>query len=91
MQAIFDVYPKWRQAYGYDEDEAEGFMPPIATPNDLMNLVEPTAIHILAPDTDGRVYVGFELECMWDPEHGVGVKLDGDSVIDIGSAPTAFE
>jgi hypothetical protein len=47
-------------------------------------------VHILPVERDGLGYIGFELGCSWDEEHGVGVMLHGGRIIDIGSADTAF-
>jgi hypothetical protein len=35
-------------------------------------------------------YVGFEFGCTWDDEHGLGVLMHGERVVDVGGAETAF-
>ena len=35
-------------------------------------------------------YIGFELGCVWDEEHGLGVMTHRDRVVDVGGADTAF-
>lgn len=45
----------------------------------------------LAISKDGFAYVGFELGCSWDEEHGLGVLTHKDHVVKIGEAETAFE
>ena len=31
-------------------------------------------------------FIGIELGCTWEAEHGVGVLLHGDSVVELGGA-----
>jgi hypothetical protein len=48
------------------------------------------ALHVHPVEKDGLPYVGFELGCTWDHEHGLGVLMHGPRVVDIGGADTAF-
>jgi len=38
----------------------------------------------------GVPYVGYQFSCKWDEEHGLGVLMHGDRVVEIGGAETAF-
>src|SRR5262249_46796113 len=40
---------------------------------DLRKVVGLNAVHILGTSHDGVAYVGFELGCDWEEEHGLGV------------------
>lgn len=43
------------------------------------------------PITDcGPPYIGFELGCDWEEEHGLGVLMHGTRVVEVGHADTAF-
>src|SRR5258708_5816941 len=46
-------------------------MPEIKHPNELMRLIRPGTVHVLASEIDGFVRVGFEFGCKWDEEHGL--------------------
>lgn len=39
---------------------------------------------------DGIPYLGFELGCAWDEEHGAGFLMHGQRVLESGGAETAF-
>jgi hypothetical protein len=45
----------------------------------------------MADEKDGYAYIGFELGCTWDEEHGDGVMMQKDRVIEIGLAATSFD
>lgn len=49
-----------------------------------------TTVHVLSASLDGKAYVGFELGCDWDEEHGAGVLLHGKRVVDVGHASVSF-
>ncbi len=52
--------------------------------------VELTSIHIHETHRDGLAYVGYELACGGDSEHGAGVLTHGNEVVAVGQADTAF-
>lgn len=56
----------------------------------LPNQLELVAVHIHSVERDGIAYVGYELTCAWDGEHGVGVLTHGDRVVEVGQADTSF-
>ncbi len=86
LTAIFDGYPALRKAYGLDDD----LMPEIHAPDDLRVLMGINQVHVLRHAKDGLAYVGFEFECTWDPDHGLGVMTHGERIVDVGAADTSF-
>lgn len=54
---------------------------------DLIDLME---VHIHHPQQDGVSYVGYELECAWEREHGLGVMTHRDRVVKVGAADVAL-
>lgn len=38
----------------------------------------------------GPPYIGFELGCDWEEEHGLGVLMHGTRAVEVGAADTAF-
>lgn len=65
-------------------------LPEISTAAELASLCGLHSVHILAVELDGRAYVGFELGCNWDKEHGAGVLTWGDRVVAVGEAAVSF-
>ena len=88
--SIYEVYPDWREEYGLDEEEAAELMPDIEGPDQLKTLIGLANVHILPVAKDGVGYVGFELGCTWDDEHGLGVMMHKDRVVKLGGADSAF-
>jgi hypothetical protein len=65
-------------------------MPEIKHPNELMRLIRPGMVHVLASEIDGFVRVGFEFGCKWDEEHGLGVLTHKGKVMEVGQAEASF-
>lgn len=65
-------------------------LPEIRTASELRAVLGVTAIHILDVTKLGVAYVGFELGCAWDDEHGAGVMLHKRRVVEVGQADTSF-
>ena len=59
-------------------EEADTRMPTIEEKSDLATLVKLTGIVFPMVTDAGEISVGFLLECSWDPEHGLAVKITND-------------
>jgi hypothetical protein len=73
VAAIFEGYPARREdllGQGF-VDEAE--MPALERPEQLKSFIGLSTVHVLRVALDDAAYVGFELGCTWDEEHGLGV------------------
>ena len=60
--------------------------PEVSNPEELKNLIGLSSIHLLNVKKDKTAYVGYELGCEWDDEHGLGVMTYKDRIIKIGGA-----
>jgi hypothetical protein len=69
----------------------EDLLPDIISIEDFKNVIGLSNLHVLSSDKDDCAYVGFELGCSWDDEHGVGVMTHKDRVVAIGQADTSFD
>lgn len=90
FDVIFSNYNVWQDEYGYDEHEINEIMPNITHSNDLKPLMYPVKIFIMNVSFDGVPYIGIQLNCKWDNEHGLGVMFWKDRVVKVGGADTAF-
>jgi hypothetical protein len=90
MESIYEAYPSLKEEYGYSQDEREDYMPDISSISDLKELISRPTINIHQIEKDTIPYIGFEFECKWDPEHGLGVLMNGTRTVKIGGADTAF-
>lgn len=107
LQGIFDVYPKWRESYygPISSDGGKTYrpitefpelyhpekMPEISNPNELVRLIRPDAVHVLAKPIDGFTRIGFSFACKWDEEHGLGVLTHKGKVMAVGDGTEAFD
>lgn len=90
LRAILDEYPALREMYGYDGDDPAEPMPDVTSAAGLRELIGLSNVHVLEGEKDGMAYVGFELGCTWDEEHGLGVMTHGGRVLEVGQADTSF-
>ena len=87
LSAIFAAYPSLRAD---DGDPGGDIMPDLGAPGDLEPLIGLHTVHVHPLRKDGAPYLGFELGCTWDEEHGLGVLMHGAEAVEIGGADTAF-
>jgi hypothetical protein len=91
-KAIFDEYPKLRDTFAdLLGEDLETTMPALRDPSDLKRLIGLSTVHISSEAKDGIAYVGFELGCDWEKEHGLGVITHKDRIIEVGDSETAFD
>lgn len=68
----------------------EDLIPEISKIEDFKNHIGLGNLHVMDSDRDQIAYIGFEFGCDWDEEHGVGIIMHKDRVVEIGQADTAF-
>lgn len=66
-------------------------MPEVRRAGDFKSLIGLHRIYVHESAKAGRPYVGFELGCSWDVEHGLGVMMHGARVVRVAGADTAFD
>ena len=76
-------------------DYARGLDPAYDLPDDLdraaiCGMVGLSVVHVLDVAKDGLAYVGLELGCDWDEEHGCGVMTHAGRVVEAGPADVSF-
>ncbi|QOR35883.1 hypothetical protein IMX26_03430 [Clostridium sp. 'deep sea'] len=90
LNAVFEQYSSWQDEYDYDEDEKVTFMPDISNATDLKPLIYPEKVLIMDVEVEKMPYIGVQFRCKWDEEHGLGIMLYKDRVVEVGGADTAF-
>ncbi len=84
LTGLLNEIPDLKEVY-------EDLVPEIHKIEDFRNCIGLSSIHLMSSDKDDFAYIGFELGCDWDEEHGIGVMMHKDRVIAIGQADTAFD
>lgn len=91
LSALLPYYESLRPRYAsFLGHEAHKRMPALQTPVELLPLVDLRQVYLHPWTKDGSGYVGFLYGCTWDQEHGLGVMLLRDQVIEIGGADLPF-
>jgi hypothetical protein len=90
LQKLFEEYPKWKPDYGYSEEDAKLFMPDVSSVEEFKKLIQLQTVHILPRALDGTAYIGFEFNCKWDVEHGMGAMFHQKRMVDFGMAESSF-
>lgn len=62
----------------------------LASADDLKDLIGLRTVHIHQIAKNGIPYAGFEFDCTWDPEHGLGVLMHGIRCVELGQGDTAM-
>jgi len=65
-------------------DEADIVAPKISSERELSRLVKPTSLLIRYDFEDGIRRVGVLCDCTWEPEHGLGISIENEKIIEIG-------
>lgn len=88
VKAIEKEYNDFRNEIDGRDREKE--MPSLVDLNDLKKYMGLSQVYLHDEEKDGVGYIGFEFGCTWDTEHGLGVLLHKDQVIEIGFADCAI-
>ncbi|MFT5819628.1 MAG: Leucine-rich repeat (LRR) protein [Crocinitomix sp.] len=85
-QGAFEQREKLEDNYGFAREKgmAESF-PILNSPEDLAFAIELNALHILYDTKDGLHYIALTGDCNWDSEHGFGVIMHKERLIDFGA------
>lgn len=91
LAALLPHYESLRPRYvTFLGREADNLMPVTQSPRDLLPLIDLRQMYLHPWTEDGAAYVGLLFGCTWDQEHGLGVILARDRVIEIGGADVSF-
>src|SRR5262249_38599645 len=89
---LFQEYPLMREQAldWFDEDEAKKVLPVVRSAIQLKEVVGISSIFVHQIEKDTKPFIGIELGCTWEVEHGVGILLHGSTALEVGTADTAF-
>lgn len=97
--AIYDYYkrnyPAWKMGLSMGAamfggaDEISEILPKVKNGSELDALITFGTIYV-HPVKDGACCIGFDLLIPCDEEHGIGLRIQGDKVLAIGTAHEAF-
>jgi hypothetical protein len=88
LKAAFEYYQRCRKMSWPGADGRP--LGALKSPSALKRYLGLGTVHLLPVAKDGLGYIGFELGCSWDDEHGLGVMTHGRRVVELGGADSAF-
>ena len=89
QHAILAAYPEIQAGFGFEGEDGQELLPDISTTEGLRSLISLQSVNVHQVSHNGVPYLGFELSCTWDQEHGLGVLMHGTRVVEVGGADTA--
>jgi hypothetical protein len=91
IRHVFEQYPVLgEQSSMFNEALDLDPWPTIESPHQLRTNIGLGNVIVHRVSRDGVAYVGFEMGCTWDVEHGLGVMMHQSRVIEFGGADTAI-
>jgi len=66
------------------QSDSEKIAPKISSIEELGEIVTPTSLLIRYDFEDGVRRVGILCDCTWEPEHGLGISIEDEKVVEIG-------
>jgi hypothetical protein len=83
LRGLLADFPNMKEIY-------EEYMPDISDIEQYKDIIGLSTIHVMNSEKDEFAYLGFEIGCTWDEEHGVGVMMYKDRVVSVGQADESF-
>jgi len=71
-------------------EEMAEYFPEVKDISDIKNIVGVVSVSIHQVSKDNIPYIGVEMGCNWEEEHGIGFLLHGNKIVEAGGADTAI-
>lgn len=89
VEAILKYYREKRQELGYDVEYNENY-PELLTRKELAEHLTLVGIKVPYGELYGGRSIGVSLDCTWDDENGIGIRLSDEKVVDVGYQDVAI-
>lgn len=91
VNALFSSYTDIRDNF-IEECGAEmaDYFPPVDVADDIKSVVGVVSVNIHQVAKNGIPFIGVEMGCNWEEEHGLGFLLHGSKIVEVGGADTAI-
>ena len=87
---LFQYYCRIRPQYERAGPEWIANMPIITRKEEIDEFLNLNYIQVFWPYDSKEPKIGFSYACTWDREHGAGIVIKGDEIVDAGSADCLF-
>ncbi|QUX92502.1 hypothetical protein CYL31_14320 [Marinomonas sp. A3A] len=71
-------------------EEMAEYFPPVNLADDIKSVVGVVSVNIHQVAKNGIPFIGVEMGCNWEEEHGLGFLLYGNKIVEVGGADTAI-
>ena len=83
---LFEYYNQSRTESDWDEKTINELLPKIGSQLHLQKFIsEPTILVSYFEEETWGNYIGLLVECSWDVDHGIGVKIKNNKIIEISN------
>ena len=93
LKAVMKAYPKKLAPWfvsGEPIPEVLAHLPKkFARPDELKPHTYLATVYVLKQEKSGMAYIGYGLEATWEVEHGLGIVMHGNRILDIGDEEVA--
>ena len=90
IEALLIKYPSIYEMYNDFVKENGGFIPKTMNATSIKNHIGLSNIYFIEEELDSIGYIGFELGCTWEIEHGLGIMTHKQKILEIDDAETAW-
>jgi len=90
LKSLLSYYKKLRKTWIKNDPDLADELPEIDSVEAMRKHVGVGIVHMHSIAKAGHAYIGLELGCTWDEEHGAGVLLHKSRVVDVGQADASF-
>jgi len=90
LTKIAEYYVQNWSEYFRDDGADDALVDHVGTFAGIQETLEVTQLIIHNKFKDGAAYIGLGFNCSWEQEHGVGVLLHLDRIVDVGGEDTSF-
>jgi hypothetical protein len=93
VQAVFTEYPQIKRDYEWTKEFHEDWddiLPNLTEPQEIKDLICPCSVRVWDLHKDDFAYWGIEFGCTWDEEHGFGIAMHKDRIVEMGDGSVHF-
>lgn len=91
VKTLYHNYSQIKDSYVEEfGEEVKDLFPEVNSIDEINNVVGIISVNIHQISKNNIPYIGVEMGCNWEEEHGLGFLLHGDKIVEVGGADTAI-
>ena len=90
LEKMASWFTEYHGCYWQDSGASQQLIEHAGTFNGIQETIRVGSVYFNNKSTDGYAYVGITFDCPWEIEHGVGILLHKNRIVDIGGNDMAY-